>query len=247
LSPAWRAFRLKKPATALMRVAAFNKRYGDQCALADVSFAVNAGEALGLIGPNGAGKTTLLEAIAGLVPVDSGEVLGATGRCHRQNAASICSIFRTECGRGPTNMRFGFWNFSPVSMVGLAPTSPRRLRLSDWSRCLGNGRRVVQRICTPHDVGAGAYRASPAVAMDEPFDGFDLKQTRQMTELLRKMLVPVRTLILSIHQLSDAERVCDRFVLLTDRHVRSAGTLDELSVRAGCPTGRLEDIFLALA
>ena len=83
--------------------------------------------------------------------------------------------------------------------------------------------------------------------MDEPFDGFDLKQTRQMTELLRKMLVPVRTLILSIHQLSDAERVCDRFVLLTDGHVRSARTLDELSVRAGCPTGRLEDIFLALA
>jgi ABC-2 type transport system ATP-binding protein len=66
---------VEKPATALMRVAAFNKRFGDQCALADVSFAVNAGEALGLIGPNGAGKTTLLEAIAGLVPVDSGEVL----------------------------------------------------------------------------------------------------------------------------------------------------------------------------
>ena len=86
----------------------------------------------------------------------------------------------------------------------------------------------------------------PLLLMDEPFDGFDLKQTRQMTGLLREMLVPVRTLILSIHQLSDAEHVCDRFVLLTDGRVRGAGTLEELRVRANCPTGGLEEIFLAL-
>ena len=61
-------------AAALMQVAGVTKRYGDQRALAEVSFAVNAGEVLGLIGPNGAGKTTLLEAIAGLVPADSGHV-----------------------------------------------------------------------------------------------------------------------------------------------------------------------------
>src|SRR3954462_9416980 len=62
-------------AAALMQVAGVTKRYGEQRALADVSFAVNAGEVLGLIGPNGAGKTTLLEAIAGLVPTDAGHVL----------------------------------------------------------------------------------------------------------------------------------------------------------------------------
>src|SRR4051812_38868806 len=62
-------------AAALMQVAGVSKRYGDQRALAEVSFAVNTGEVLGLIGPNGAGKTTLLEAIAGLVPADAGHVL----------------------------------------------------------------------------------------------------------------------------------------------------------------------------
>src|SRR5437764_10955429 len=61
--------------SALMRVAKLSKRYGEQRALADISFAVNAGEVLGLIGPNGAGKTTLMEAIAGLLPLDGGEVL----------------------------------------------------------------------------------------------------------------------------------------------------------------------------
>src|SRR2546430_481184 len=59
----------------LLRVAGLGKRYGEEEVLAEVTFSVRAGEVLGLIGPNGAGKTTLLEAIAGLVPVDCGEVL----------------------------------------------------------------------------------------------------------------------------------------------------------------------------
>src|SRR3954453_16529838 len=62
-------------AAALMQVAGVSKRYGDQRALADISFAVNAGEVLGLIGPNGAGKTTLMEAIAGVIPADTGRIL----------------------------------------------------------------------------------------------------------------------------------------------------------------------------
>jgi ABC-type multidrug transport system ATPase subunit len=62
-------------APALMEVAGLGKEYGDQRALADISFAVNAGEVLGLIGPNGAGKTTLMEAIAGVIPADAGCIL----------------------------------------------------------------------------------------------------------------------------------------------------------------------------
>src|SRR5262245_39670715 len=62
-------------ARALMQVAGLCKRYGEQRALADISFAVNAGEVLGLIGPNGAGKTTLMEAITGVLAADDGRVL----------------------------------------------------------------------------------------------------------------------------------------------------------------------------
>src|SRR5258707_14097787 len=62
-------------APALMEVAGLAKRYGEQRALADISFAVNAGEVLGLIGPNGAGKTTLLEAVAGVLAADDGRIL----------------------------------------------------------------------------------------------------------------------------------------------------------------------------
>src|SRR5919198_2022979 len=63
------------PAPVLMQVEGLAKRYGDQRALSDISFAVHAGEVLGLIGPNGAGKTTLMEAIAGVLAADAGHVL----------------------------------------------------------------------------------------------------------------------------------------------------------------------------
>src|SRR5919204_6184088 len=62
-------------APIVLQVTALTKRYGDQVALADIAFTVRAGEILGLIGPNGAGKTTLLEALAGILPADSANML----------------------------------------------------------------------------------------------------------------------------------------------------------------------------
>src|SRR5262245_49074010 len=58
----------------VLQIASLTKFYGDQLALEGIGFSAQAGEILGLIGPNGAGKPTLLEAIAGLLPVDSGEI-----------------------------------------------------------------------------------------------------------------------------------------------------------------------------
>jgi ABC-2 type transport system ATP-binding protein len=55
-----------------------------------------------------------------------------------------------------------------------------------------------------------------------------------------------RTLVLAIHQLADAERVCDRFVLLVGGRVRGSGTLDDLRARTALASAHLEDVFLAL-
>jgi len=82
--------------------------------------------------------------------------------------------------------------------------------------------------------------------MDEPFDGFDLRQTREVMELLRRVAGEGRTLVLAIHQLADAERVCDRFVLLAAGAIRGAGTLGELRAKTQLPSAGLEDVFLAL-
>ena len=86
----------------------------------------------------------------------------------------------------------------------------------------------------------------PILLMDEPFDGFDLRQTREIMSVLRDVSDRGRSLVLAIHQLIDAERVCDRFVLLSEGQIRGIGTLDELRARAGKSSTSLEDVFLAL-
>jgi ABC-2 type transport system ATP-binding protein len=82
--------------------------------------------------------------------------------------------------------------------------------------------------------------------LDEPFDGLDFRQTGDAMELLRHTRAQGRTLFLSIHQLSDAARVCDRLVLLSRGRVVGEGTLDELRGAAGLTDGGLEEVFLAL-
>jgi ABC-2 type transport system ATP-binding protein len=231
--------------SAMMQVTGLTKRYGDQHALADISFSINAGEVLGLIGPNGAGKTTLLEVIAGVLPADGGGVLwhGASvplGRRREflfylpdglrpwedQYVARVIEFFAAVYGRSESSVA------GTIHTFGLAPVLRKRvLALSK-----GYGRRLMLALAllTPH----------PLLLMDEPFDGFDLRQTREIMGVLRDVASGGRTLVLAIHQLIDAERVCDRFVLLADGRLRGIGTLDELRVRTG--KAGLEDVFLAL-
>jgi ABC-2 type transport system ATP-binding protein len=232
-------------AQTVLEVTALTKRYGDQPALRDVGFAVRNGEVLGLIGPNGAGKTTLLESIAGLLPVESGRIFwrGRPLPAQRRREA----IFYLPDGIRPYGDQFveevlaifayrrSAQELSDiVAAVGLGPVLVKRVQ----SLSKGYNRRLI--------IALGLMTPHPLLLMDEPFDGFDLRQTRDMMAVLRRVASGGRTLLLSIHQLRDAEAVCDRFALLADGRIRGVGTLDELRARTGRPTAALEDIFLAL-
>src|SRR5215472_4058177 len=231
----------------LLRVVDLAKHYGGEAAIAGVTFSAAAGEVLGIVGPNGAGKTTLLEAIAGLVAADSGDVFwrGDALPSSRRKAA----MFYLPDGVKPYADRFtievlrffaGVYRrsasdvASAIASLELGPVL--RKRVSALSK--GYSRRLLLAIglLTPHLV----------LLMDEPFDGFDLRQTRNIVEVLRKAAGVGRTFILAIHQLADAERVCDRFILLAGGQVRGIGTLRELRTQTGISQGSLEEIFLAL-
>jgi len=95
-------------------------------------------------------------------------------------------------------------------------------------------------------IALGMLAPQPVLIMDEPFDGLDLRQTREVVGVLRQAAAAGRSLVLSIHQLVDAERVCDRFVLLSGGIVRGAGTLEELRGLARVGKVGLEEVFLAL-
>jgi ABC-2 type transport system ATP-binding protein len=82
--------------------------------------------------------------------------------------------------------------------------------------------------------------------LDEPFDGLDPRQTVEVAALLREESAAGRTLLLSIHQLADAARICSRYLLLVEGRVVGCGTMEELQLQAGLDAKNLEAIFFAL-
>src|SRR5262245_20436953 len=197
------------------------KAYGRLTALSDVSLSIRPGEVLGLIGPNGAGKTTLFECLAGVLPYDSGEIV-LEGEL-LATAPRGCRIFYMPDGIAPWPSQTLKWalDFAAGFFGGSAAAIPAVVRRLDLAPLLGarmgelsKGQRkralLAISILTPH----------PLLLIDEPFDGLDLRQTRELGAAFREHAAAGRTLFLSIHQISDAARVCDRFVLLSAGRIR---------------------------
>ena len=236
-------------ADPLMTVHGIAKAFGDQQVLADVSFDVVGGEILGLIGPNGAGKTTLFECIAGLLPVDEGEVrwrgapLQPARRKERlfyvpeaalpypdQRSSAVLQFIRGAHRQPQSRLE------QVIRALGLEPALAKPV----GALSKGYRRRLL--------LALGLLAPRPMLLADEPFDGFDLRQTRGVMSLLQSEALAGRTLVLSIHQLGDAQRICNRLVLLSGGRVVGIGTLAELVKTAGLATGAgLEEIFLAVA
>lgn len=228
-------------------VVGISKAFGSATILENISFSIMGGEILGLIGPNGSGKTTLLECIAGLLPVQSGTLHYADNLIspsHRkgilwyqpddilpfgqQKVAATLTFFRQVHGRSTANLS------RLVNRLGLSPMLHKPVQ----ALSKGYRRRVLLAIAL--------LSSTPLLLLDEPFDGFDLRQSLSVMDLLRESITG-RTMILSIHQLTEAEKICNRFLLLDEGRVLGLGTLGELRKLAAL--GRdatLEEVFLAL-
>ena len=236
---------------SILEVQGLTKHYRRVRALSEVSFSVRRGEILGLIGPNGAGKTTLFECLAAMAPADAGDV--------RVNGAADADrssiLFYLPDGIAPwRDQRLGWLLDYVVHFFrGRAPLRDavvERLQLGAIAGqtigTLSKGQRKRALLAI------GLLTPQPVLLVDEPFDGLDLRQTRDAAQTLRWHAAEHgRTLVLSIHQIADAAAVCDRFVLLSGGRVCGEGTLEELvahakSQRQELAGNRLEDVFLAL-
>jgi ABC-2 type transport system ATP-binding protein len=235
----------------LVTVTGLTKTYRDIVALSDVALTVRQGEVLGLIGPNGAGKTTLFECLAGVLPADKGRI-SIRGRAiataergeHLFYVPDAIAPWPSETVRWALDFTIGFFGGPPdkaesvVARLGLEPL------LDQAVGTLSKGQR--KRVA----LALGLLTPQPVLLADEPFEGLDLRQTRDVGAALREHAASGRTLFLSIHQITDAARVCDRFVLLSGGRVRGEGTFDDLASLAGASSARmpadLEDVVLAL-
>jgi ABC-2 type transport system ATP-binding protein len=222
----------------MLNVQGIGKRFGRRTVLENVSFSVQPGEILGLIGPNGAGKTTLFECLAGLMPVDGGAISPADRKAvlyyvpdgihpwPDQTLQWTTQFFELLFGRPAGSAS------RVVESLGLAALAKSPL---GWLS-KGELKRAL--------LALGLLTPQPILMLDEPFDGLDLRQMREVMALFRAESRAGRTIFLSVHELGHAAQVSDRLVLLSGGRVAAVGTLDELQARAGVVG--IEEAFLAL-
>ena len=208
-----------------------------QIALNDVTLRIEPGCVLGLLGPNGAGKTTLLRLILGLHRPTAGWVK-VFGRIMTPNAAAL----RCRIGYIPTNPQFPR-GMTPITyldymarLFGL-PADVRKPRLASLIRAVdllgasgdlidGFSNGMTARLA----VATSLINEPDLLIWDEPTHGLDPEARRSMLELI-KTLAEEKTLIVSSHNLSDIDEVCNHAAVLSRGHLIYCGSLQDLKGR----------------
>jgi ABC-2 type transport system ATP-binding protein len=208
-----------------------------QIALNDVTLRMEPGCVLGLLGPNGAGKTTFLRLVLGLHRPTAGWVK-VFGKTMTPNAAGV----RRRIGYIPTNPQFPR-GLSPIRyldyiarLFGL-PADARKPRLASLLRAVdllpvsgepiaGFSNGMTARLA----VAASLINEPDLLVWDEPTHGLDIEARRSMLELI-KTLSREKTLIVSSHNLSDVDEVCNHAAVLSRGQLIYSGSLQDLKGR----------------
>ena len=240
--------------TVVLQAQGLTKRFGNLTAVDDLSLEIHAGEIFGFLGPNGAGKTTSINMLCGLLKPDSGQVM-----IHGESISSGDARGRLRVGVCPQNIVL--WGQLTCleqlqfigEMYGLPGKAARargeqlldKLDLLDkrnqLARTLSGGtqRRLNLAMALVHD--------PEILVLDEPEAGLD-PQGRVLVREYIKSLARRKTIILTTHNMDEAERMADRVAIIDHgrllvvdtpealKHTMGEGDVLEIEVLAG-PTG----------
>jgi ABC-2 type transport system ATP-binding protein len=207
----------------VISAAALTRRFGGRVVVRDVSFDVHRSEIVALLGPNGAGKTTTLRMLCGLIAPTSGDV-------------SIGGVRMTRSTAGALRRRIGFLTEAP----GLWDRLTLRENLTVYRGLYGldPAARAIERLLDLFDLSAHAevraaelskgMRQKVALAralmhdpevllLDEPTSGLDPEITRSVRRLLEERRASGCAILVSTHNLDEAERLADRVAVLQEK------------------------------
>ena len=232
----------------LVRVRDLRKDYGSIRALDGISFDVSRGDILGFLGPNGAGKTTAMKLITGFIDPDGGSVVVAG-----HDVASAPLAAQRRMGYLPENAPA----YGEMTVDGF-------LRFVADARTLTDARGAIDRVVDMAALGTVRHqtietlskgfkrRVGLAQAMihdpevlilDEPTDGLDPNQKVLVQDLLAN-LSQERCVILSTHLLDEAEKVCNRAVIISEGRILVDSTPHDLVKQSS--SGRFDEVFRRL-
>jgi ABC-2 type transport system ATP-binding protein len=245
-----------------LQITGLSKRYAgsaDIYAVRDLSFRVERGQVLGLLGPNGAGKTTTLRMLMGLIRPDDGEIR-IFGHAVRPGAPVLSRVGSFVEGAGFLPHLSGWAN---LDLYWQATGRPREdAHLEEALEIAGLGD-ALQRAVRTYSQGmrqrlaiAQAMLGLPdLLILDEPTNGLDPPQIREMREVLIRYAAAGRTVIVSSHLLAEVEQSCTDLVVMDRGRLVSAGPVAEITgsgdtllvgVAGGAPSEVVVDKVAAL-
>jgi ABC-2 type transport system ATP-binding protein len=213
--------------TDAITVAGLTKSYGQVQAVRDVTFSVRRGEIVALLGPNGAGKTTTLEVLEGFRARDGGtvEVLGLdpgdkpAARELRERTGLVLQDIAVEpylTVRETIARQAGYYRApravpEVISLAGLAGLERRKVKVLSG----GQKRRL--------DLALGLIGNPELLYLDEPTTGFDPAARHDAWDLVRQLRADGTTILLTTHDMAEAQALADRVVLLSNGTVVAQG------------------------
>ena len=214
----------------IVEVQDFRKSYNGFVAVDGISFAVKKGEIFGLLGPNGAGKTSTLECMEGLRKPDSGSLrIADIDPVHQpRQLAGVLGVQLQTSGMPDTltvgeamNLFCAYHRVKPRFDLLARMDLDSRLGIQYCALSTGQKRRLALVLAVAHH--------PQVVLLDEPTAGLDVQSRVELHTLMDELRESGTTIILSTHDMAEAEKMADRIAILLHGKLVTVGTPNEIT------------------
>ncbi len=239
---------IKERSRTVLKITSLTKKYGDKCAVDNLTLHIGGGEIYGFIGHNGAGKTTTLKACMGLISFDSGEILvdGISVTEQPIEAKRIMAYIPDNPDLYTFLTGIKYLNFvADVYGVDAATRTERINTLADKLSLTADlaepisaySHGMKQKLA----IIAAWLHAPRLIIMDEPFVGLDPKASFILKEMMREHCASGGSIFFSTHVLDVAEKLCDKVAIIKSGKLVVTGSMEEVK-----GNDSLEEVFLEL-
>ncbi|MEN8153247.1 MAG: ABC transporter ATP-binding protein [Acidobacteriota bacterium] len=214
----------------VIRFSGIIKEYGSLPALNNIDLTLKKGEVTAILGPNGAGKTTLVELIEGLREPTSGEIT-VFNMCPKTDSSDLkekigVQLQHTHLPPDLTTLEvlrlFGSFYREKQKEADVLEFIGLKDKIKTRVRHLSGGQK--QRLA----IGLALIHDPELVIFDEPTTGLDPVARKELHELILKLKKEGKTILLTTHYIEEAEKLCDRIIILKDGEIHADGTPPEL-------------------
>ena len=232
----------------MLRIEHLTKRYGEKCAVDDLSLHIRPGEIYGFIGHNGAGKTTTIKAAVGILRFDEGTV-HIDGRSLADDPLA-CKRVLAYIPDDPALYDYmtGIKYLDFIADVFGISAADRQARIRDLAARFELTADLAQPIAAYSpgmkqklSVIAAWLHRPKLIVMDEPFVGLDPKAAHILKGMMREACDAGGAIFFSTHVLEVAEKLCDKVAIIKGGRLIRSGTMEEVT-----GDDSLEDVFLEL-